>query len=153
MKLTRSAGKLADSVIELPCACANLLRATRLVARLYDDALRPAGLRATQFTLLQSLHLAPRISQKDLARLLGIDSTTLTRTLSPLRRKGWLRATTGADRRELRLVLTPTGRREYKRVLPYWQSAQNHLRRALGEANWNDLMKAAVHAAAVTPKS
>ncbi|MFZ3367006.1 MAG: MarR family winged helix-turn-helix transcriptional regulator, partial [Candidatus Sulfotelmatobacter sp.] len=105
-------------------------RAARVVTQLYDDALRPSGLRATQFTLLQSLTLAPETSQKDLAGLLGIDSTTLTRTLSLLRRKGWLRAETGADRRELRLTLTPAGQREYQRVLPYWQSAQKRLRQA-----------------------
>jgi len=130
-----------------------LRRAARLVTQFYDDALRPSGLRATQFTLLQALSLAPRISHKELARLLGIDSTTLTRTLSRLRRRGWLRAGTGADRRELRLVLTPAGQREYKRILPYWQSAQSQLRRALGEANWNQVMNGAVRAASVTPQS
>jgi DNA-binding MarR family transcriptional regulator len=129
-----------------------LRRAARLVTQLYDDALRPSGLRATQFTLLQALRLAPRISQKELARLLGIDSTTLTRTLSRLRRRSWLRAGTGADRREHRLVLTPAGQREYKRVLPYWQSAQSRLRQVLGEANWNQVMNAAVLAAADTSK-
>ncbi|MGO8812262.1 MAG: MarR family winged helix-turn-helix transcriptional regulator [Candidatus Sulfotelmatobacter sp.] len=142
MRTIRNAGPRRDTAVQLPCACANVRRAARVVTQLYDDALRPSGLRATQFTLLQSLTLAPETSQKDLAGLLGIDSTTLTRTLSLLRRKGWLRAETGADRRELRLTLTPAGQREYQRVLPYWQSAQKRLRQALGEANWNQAMRA-----------
>jgi DNA-binding MarR family transcriptional regulator len=124
-----------------------------VVTQLYDDALRPSGLRATQFTLLQALSLAPGISQKELAGLLGIDSTTLSRTLALLRRRSWLRAGAGADRRELRLVLTPAGQREYRRVLPYWQSAQRRLRQALGETNWNRAMNAAVRTAGVTPKT
>jgi len=123
-----------------------------VVTQLYDSVLRPSGLRVTQFTLLQVLNHAPGISQKQLAELLEIDSTTLTRTLALLRRKGWLRSETGTDRRELRLFLTPAGRREYKRVLPYWQSAQRRLRQALGEANWNQVMNAAVRTAGVTPK-
>jgi DNA-binding MarR family transcriptional regulator len=137
-------------MFQLPCACANLRRADRLVSQFYDDALRPSGLRITQFTLLQALTLAPDISQKQLAILLAIDSTTLTRTLAPLRRKGWLRSVSAADRRELRLSLTPAGRREYKRALPYWQTAQKNLQRALGTENWNRLIETAVGTAALT---
>src|SRR6202040_2061119 len=103
----------------LPCACANLRQAARVVTQFYDGVLRPSGLRATQFTLLQALQRAPGISQKGLAELLGIDSTTLTRTLALLRRRGCVRSETGSDRRALRLFLTPAGQREYKGALPY----------------------------------
>jgi DNA-binding MarR family transcriptional regulator len=111
--------------------------------------LRPSGLHVSQFTLLQALNIAPEITQKQLAELLEIDSSTLTRTLTPLRRKGWLRAQAGADRRELRLSLTAAGEREYKRALPYWQRAQKGLEQALGKETWNRLIDAAVRAAGV----
>lgn len=137
----------------LPCACANLRRAARVVTQFYDHVLRPSGIRVTQFTLLQALTLAPAISQKELARLLEIDSTTLTRTLSHLRRKQWLRSASGTDRRELRLSLTPAGQREYKRVLPYWQSAQKQLKQALGKTTWDQAIDTAVRTAELTPKS
>jgi DNA-binding MarR family transcriptional regulator len=120
-----------------------------VVTNYYDAMLRPSGLHASQFTLLQALNLAPEISQKQLAGLLEIDSTTLTRTLTPLRRKGWLRSEAGDDRRELRLSLTAAGKREYKRALPYWQSAQEGLERALGKETWNRLMDVAVRVAGV----
>jgi len=136
-----------QSVISLPCMCANLRRAARVVTQIYDEELRPSGLRTSQFTLLQTLKLAPGISQKRLAGLLEIDSTTLTRTLAFLRGKGWLRADPGKDRRELRLSLTAAGLREYKRASPYWQLAQKRLRRELGEANWNLLGNAAMRVA------
>lgn len=141
-----SAGK---TIVRLPCACANLRRADRVVTQFYDAALRRSGLRITQFTLLQALTLAPGISQKQLAELLEIDSTTLTRTLAPQRRKGWLHAETGTDRRELRLSLTAAGKREYNRVLPYWQAAQKGLQQALGKKNWNRLIDATVRTAGV----
>jgi DNA-binding MarR family transcriptional regulator len=142
-----------ETTVRLPCACANLRRADRIVTQFYDDVLRPSGLRITQFTLLQALRLAPGISQKGLAELLGIDSTTLTRTLALLRRRGFVRSETGSDRRELRLFLTPTGQQEYKRVLPYWQSAQKRLRQSLGKANWNHILNAAVRTAGVALES
>ena len=147
---SRSSGK---AVVRLPCACANLRRAGRVVTNYYDAILRPSGLRVSQFTLLQALNQAPEISQKQLAALLEIDSTTLTRTLNPLRRKGWLQSEAGADRRELRLSLTTAGKREFKRALPFWRSAQSGLEQALGGEAWNRLIDAAVLAAAVVPES
>lgn len=137
-----------ESAVRLPCACANLRRAARLATQMYDEALRPSGLRSTQFTLLQALHLAPSISQKQLGEVLGLDSTTLTRTLARLRRKGWVRSQPGADRRELQISLTASGQREFRRVLPFWESAQKRLRRALG-AQWNPVIDAAVRIAEV----
>ena len=84
-------------MVRLACACATLRRTTRLVSQLYDEAMRPSGIRGTQFTLLQALKLAPGISQKQMAEVLGIDSTTLTRTLVLLRKRGWLSAVPGGS--------------------------------------------------------
>jgi DNA-binding MarR family transcriptional regulator len=147
-------GKTAENLgaVQLPCACASIRRAARAVTQFYDDGLRPSGLRATQFTLLQALHLAPEISQKQLAELLASDSTTLTRTLAHLRRKGWIRSDAGEDRREIRLRLTAAGQREYERVLPYWQSTQKRLRRAWGPAVFDGVMGVSLRAAVSTPK-
>jgi DNA-binding MarR family transcriptional regulator len=123
-----------------------------VATQFYDAVLRPSHMSLAQFTLLQVLVRAPGISQKEMAELLGADSTTLTRTLGLPRRKQWLRSEKGADRRELRLYLTAAGHREYKRVLPYWQSAQRRFRRALGEDNWSEVMNAAVRTAGLTPE-
>jgi DNA-binding MarR family transcriptional regulator len=139
--------KQTTKTVRLACACANLRRTTRLVTQLYEEVLRPARITAPQFTLLQALKLAPGISQKQLAEVLGIDSTTLTRTLALLRKRGWLNAQPGTDRRALRLALTKAGEKEYARVLPYWQSAQKRLKRALGDTNWNAMMESVAQTA------
>jgi len=123
----------------LPCTCANLRRATRAVTRLYDDELRKTGLTSTQFTLLQALELAPQIRQGDLGALLSADSTTLTRTLAPLVRKGWIKSLEGEDRRERRMVLTEAGRKKLEGALPKWERAQRRLKARLGEAMWEQL--------------
>lgn len=141
--------KQAPAIVRLPCACANLRRTARLVTQFYEEAMRPAGLTSSQFTLLQTLKLAPGISQKQIAEIQGMDSTTLTRTLALMRKRGWLNSQTGEDRRALRLGLSAAGEREYERALPYWQSAQKRLKHALGNTNWNELIDAVVHAAEV----
>lgn len=154
----RKSGNTAETeagviAVRLPCASANLRRAARVVTQFYEEALRPTGMRSTQFTLLQALTHAPGISQKQLAELLGMDSTTLTRTLALLRRRGWLISRAGADRRELRLGLTAAGSREYKRALPCWQSAQSRLKHVLGESTLQQLIEATVRAAESVPRS
>src|SRR6266496_3429760 len=81
--------------VELPCMCASIRRASRALTQMYDDSLRPLGLHATQFSILQALELAGEVSQSQLSTLLFIDSTTLTRNLRILRKKGWIAVRAG----------------------------------------------------------
>jgi DNA-binding MarR family transcriptional regulator len=121
----------------LPCACANLRRAARAVTQLYDAALRPAGLRITQFTSLQALAIAGEpMTQAALGDLLAVDSTTLSRTLRPLERSKWIRRVAGTDARERRLELSAQGRRVLQRATPAWERVQRRLRAALGPRDW-----------------
>jgi DNA-binding MarR family transcriptional regulator len=131
----------------LPCACANLRRAARAVTQFYEQQLRGTGLNATQFTLLQFLSEMPGITQGDFGRLLALDSTTLTRTLRPLIRLGWVRGAAGRDRRERRYALTPAGRRELRHLQPHWRRAQQRLHRALGTPAWKRMQALLVRVA------
>jgi len=123
----------------LPCACANLRRAARVVTALYDEELRPAGLRSTQLVLLQVLEEVGEVIQRDLGGLLAIDTTTLTRSLALLARRGLLESRAGSDRRERVWRLTAAGRRECRRLERYWERAEAKLRKAMGEEDWNRL--------------
>jgi len=145
----------AESLPSLPCACASLRRAARAVTRSYEGALRPTGLKATQFTLLQTLELTGPSPQVALGDVLALDSTTLTRTLRPLERAGWIRGSAGADRRQVRWALTAAGRRRLDRARPAWERAQARLRARLGAAPWARLSAdlAVVAAAARGPSS
>jgi DNA-binding MarR family transcriptional regulator len=108
---------------------------------LYDDALRPVGLRATQFTILQVLSRAGEVSQCELGQILAMDSTTLTRTLRIMSRERWIAERRGKDRRERRLRLSKTGRDQFNRALPPWEKAQAQLGRQLGDERWCHLLK------------
>ncbi len=128
--------------VELPCACANLRRAVRAVTQLYEGELRPTGLRATQFTLLQVLAAVGGITQGRLGELLSMDSTTLSRTLRPLWKRGWIRSFPGQDRRERHWQLTLAGRRQLQQSRKCWQRAQERLRGKLGDSGWRGLQAA-----------
>ena len=133
----------ADRLPPLDCACASLRRAARAVTRAYDTELRDTGggLRATQFTLLQVLERMGTSPQSALGDLLALDSTTLSRTLRPLARAGWIREGEGTDRREVRWSLTPAGRRRLVRAKPAWERAQARLRARLRPAHWKMLIE------------
>jgi len=124
----------------LPCACASLRRAARAVSQLYEAELRPTGLRATQFTLLQVLAGRGELTQGELGELLAIDSTTLSRTLRPLERAGWIRVRAGSDRRERHWTITAAGKRRLAEVRPAWEAVQRELRERLGAARWGEML-------------
>ena len=130
---------LEDALPTLSCACANLRRAARAVTRLYDEELRGSGLKPTQFTLLMALDEAGETTQGKLGEILALDSTTLTRTLRPLVRRGAIRGIKGRDRRQWHFSLTAAGRRTFERARPNWQRAQRRLRESLGQSRWKQL--------------
>lgn len=130
----------ADGPRVLPCACANLRRASRAVSQLYDEQVRGAGLNISQFTLLQVLFQVGELTQGSLGQILVLDSTTLTRTLRTLEKKGWIRRRQGKDRRKRLIALTSAGRSRFQRALPAWNKAQELLRARVGRRRWNGLL-------------
>jgi DNA-binding MarR family transcriptional regulator len=129
----------ADALFELPCACQNLRRLTRVVTRIYDQELRTAGVEIAQFGLLTALAAVGEANQKRLSAGFAMDSTTLTRTLGLLRKQGWVRAMRGKDRRERLFSLTAVGKRQLAMAQPHWERAERRLRKELGEAAWKNM--------------
>lgn len=126
------------SLPPLPCLCASFRRAARALTQRYDEAIRPLGLRTTQFTILQALSLMGEITQGKLGEILALDSTTLTRTLDHMKRAGWVSRRRGEDRREWRLRLSTSGRNQLNRALPAWKEAQLKMANRLGDKLWRD---------------
>jgi DNA-binding MarR family transcriptional regulator len=131
----------ADVLFELPCACQNLRRLSRVVTRIYDEELRRAGLEITQFGLLTALATVGEANQKRLSAGFAMDSTTLTRTLGLLRKQGWIRARRGKDRRERLFSLTGAGKRQMAMAQPHWERAERRLRKGLGDAGWKNMKR------------
>jgi DNA-binding MarR family transcriptional regulator len=118
------------------CACRNLRRAARAVTQLYDEILRPSGLRITQFTLLVAVAVGEPVSITRLADALDLDRTTLARDLKPLTEQGLVQIAVGEDRRQRVVRLTRQGRRAIGRAYPLWQRAQAHLVEGSGPGRW-----------------
>ncbi len=119
------------------CTCANLRKAARVVTQAYDAALRPAGLKATQFTLLATLAKRGDAPLTRLADALVMDRTTLTRNLKPLLRKGLIRIEHEQDRRVRKVSLTEAGRRVFEDARRRWEQAQSRIVEGLGQARWS----------------
>jgi DNA-binding MarR family transcriptional regulator len=117
------------------CSCFNLRRAARRVTQIYDHALAPSGLKATQFSLLAVLEGAGAlegIAMTRLAGILGMDRTTLTRNLGVVERDGLVTVRTGDDPRSRVVALTKAGLTAFNNAAPLWAKAQAELARHLG---------------------
>ena len=114
------------------CVCHRTRMAARAVTRLYDDALRSVGLRATQLAVLVAAGADDVVSITALAKLMGMDRSTLTRNLAPLEREGLIRVGNEGWRRSRTVAITKEGRSRIREALPLWQKAQERLRQKLG---------------------
>lgn len=113
-----------------PCLCGRLRRASRTLTRIYDEALEPAGLTVTQFSILRTLTRMERPTLGELAEETSHEKSGLWRTLQPLIREGLIE--TEADGRSQRLVLTDEGMLVLVRAMPMWREAQGRVDRVLG---------------------
>jgi DNA-binding MarR family transcriptional regulator len=117
------------------CACHKVRIAARAVTRAYDRALRPVGLRSTQFTVLVAASVTTGVPLNQLATKLGLERTTLTRSLDAIEKEGLIRVES-VDGRTRNVALTQRGKDRLDLALPLWNQAQQNLRRRLGEQRW-----------------
>ena len=113
-----------------PCLCGRLRRASRTLTRLYDEALEPAGLTVTQFSILRTLTRLERPTLGELAEETSHEKSGLWRTLQPMIRDGLIE--TAADGRAQRLNLSDQGLMALVRAMPMWREAQGRVDRVLG---------------------
>lgn len=117
---------------DLRCTCFRLRRAARAITQLYDRELEPGGVTVTQFSILAELSRSGAQPTSTLAARMGMDRTTMTRTLKPLRREGLLADATSADGRVRAVGLTAEGERRFVAGVPLWRNAEREIARSLG---------------------
>ncbi|MCC3450503.1 MAG: winged helix-turn-helix transcriptional regulator [Microcoleus sp. PH2017_39_LGB_O_B] len=131
------------------CACFNLRKASRVITQHFDEILKPSGLLITQFTILVAVTMAKSGTINELAEVLRMDRTTLTRNLKPLERQGWLRSEPGQDQRTRLVSLTTDGEAALTKALPLWRQAQTSVEETLGQQRLSDLLAHLVEATAL----
>ena len=114
------------------CACLQLRKATRVVTQLYDEALRPVGLRSTQLPILVTLAAHGSLSTTELGDSLVLDRTTLIRNLRPLQRRGLIEVGREQGRRTHKAALTEAGHKATAAAIPLWAEAQSRVTDGIG---------------------
>ncbi len=115
----------------LGCTCFKLRKLTRAMSRLYDQHLAAVGLKTTQYSLLVNAARAA-LPVAELAELLGLERTTLTRNVKPLVDAGWLELRSGADSRQRIVTITDAGREKVKLAYVAWGRAQTEFETLMG---------------------
>ena len=106
------------------CHCLIARKSARAITRLYEAKLRPHGLRATQFSVLAALTLKGPTRLGEIAAMLDLERTTLTRIAGLLEARKWVEDGQADDGRERLLCVTDAGRAVLDAAFPAWQEAQ-----------------------------
>jgi DNA-binding MarR family transcriptional regulator len=122
------------------CACGRLRRAARALTQLYDEAMAPAGLRVTQYSLLVTLESQGAMRITDLAARQLLDRTALSRNLDPLVDRGYVVVAAGRDARTREATITSLGKATLRKAEPCWKRAQAEVTARIGRAKLDGLI-------------
>ena len=124
-----------------PCFCINLRRAAGAVSDFYDRALSEAQLTTSQFSLMRNLRRLQPCTVTALAKEMGLERTTLVRTMKPLSEHGLIADLAEAKSRKSLLSLTEDGIAVMSRAAELWEGAQSSVRAHMGEEKMSDLLR------------
>lgn len=126
-----------------PCFNLKLRQADRVLTSHYNAYLNECGIKVTQFSVLRALWHLKRCSQQELEKVLLVDQATLTRSLKPLIRDGFIDRTPDvADRRVMLCSLSDDGKTLYKQAEKHWKQAQKNVEKKLGPEAIEQLLSA-----------
>lgn len=119
------------------CTCLGLRRVGRMATQIFDAHLQSAGLTIGQFGLVTQIYASAiagsPLTMKALSNAVGMDPTTLNRTLKPLEAEKLIRtAQDASDRRARCIHITAAGRKRLERAMPLWRAADEEFRRMMG---------------------
>ena len=123
----------AIDAIARNCIAVRLRLLNRVITNLYDDALRPLGLKVSQVNILVVTAKLGLAQPAKVCDILHLDTSTLSRNVERMRSKGWLEVVPGEDARTQPFRLTAQGRRLLERAAPAWERSQQQAAELLGE--------------------
>jgi DNA-binding MarR family transcriptional regulator len=130
------------------CVARRLRQVNRTVTRLYDEALRPHGITVNQLNILAVIISEQQIRPGQLGQALGMEKSTVSRTIDRMVSKNWLKVSQGQDSRTQILTVTSKGRQLLLVVTPIWDALQSGI---LATGGNNILNMLAVTEAATEP--
>lgn len=123
---------------ESPCYCTNLRRAAQWTTEYYDRMLAPSGLSVPQYYLLVNLLRMEKANLSRWAQQVGLDRTTMVRSVRLLENKGLVETTEGRGKT---FELTALGKSVTAHGIELWDHAQAELRAALGSEDADSLLR------------
>jgi len=118
------------------CASLNFRRTSRIVTRLYDTLMQESGVRSTQFAILVGIAKLQPVAMGTLAKVLMLDSSTLTRSLGLLQKERMIEISKRSQMRRRFLKLTLSGQKALQRSLPLWRAAHERFLAEVGADYW-----------------
>jgi DNA-binding MarR family transcriptional regulator len=115
------------------CIAVRLRLLNRIVTNLYDESLRPLGLKVSQLNILVVTAKLGLARPAQVCRLLQLDVSTLSRNVDRMSARGWLEVVPEHDARTQPFRLTAKGKKLLERAVPAWQRGQEQARELLGE--------------------
>jgi DNA-binding MarR family transcriptional regulator len=131
-----------DTIVR-DCIAVRLRLLNRVITNLYDDALRPVGLKVSQLKILVAVAKLGLARPAVVCEILQLDTSTLSRNVERMRANGWLEAVPEKDARMQPLRLTSQGKKLLERAVPAWEEAQQRAEELLGGKAVSLLNKAA----------
>jgi DNA-binding MarR family transcriptional regulator len=124
--------KVADRIAR-SCLAVRVRMLNRVITNLYDEALRPLGLKVSQLNILVVTAKLGTARPAEVCDLLLLDPSTLSRNVERMQAHGWLETVADSDRRAQPFRITFAGRALLKRAVPLWEQAQQRAAELLGE--------------------
>jgi DNA-binding MarR family transcriptional regulator len=116
------------------CLLTRTRRISRVITGIYDEAMRPHGLGAPQFSLLVLIARLNGASRAEIGRANFQERSTLTRNLALLIEQGWIEEVVPKGGRSRPILITDVGKKLLASAGGAWRSAQTEAKRLLGEA-------------------
>ncbi len=129
----KPAGEAVIGEMTSNCLLTRTRRLSRLVTNTYDQALRPFGINAPQFSLLVLIAKFGPASRAEIGRANYQDRSTLTRNLALLLAEGWVRELETEGGRSRPIEISPKGRKLLSSAAPAWRQAQTEAQALIGE--------------------
>ena len=119
--------------IALNCYSVRLRLLNRVVAAIFDEALRPHKIRASQLNILVAVAAYGPVTIQKLCRVMHMDASTFSRALSRLKARLWVDTEPSGEGKILLIRAATQGFEIIKQVHPDWQKAQEKVAAVLGE--------------------
>ena len=125
------------------CLAARIRILNRAITALYDDALRPLGVKVSQMNILVATAKLGVAPPGRICDILHMDASTLSRNAERMMAQGWLEVVPDDDARMQPLRVTKEGMKLVRRAAPSWEKAQAQTRVLLGDTGAALLMASA----------